>query len=221
MEIGKDFRIQSLLDLGASVNILPTYLYNHMDLGKYKPTNITLQLADRSTRRCRGIVEDVIVKCVDFYYPVDFVLLDTNETPDTVPIILGRPFLATADAIISCHSGNMQLAFRAHTRAINIYKSMEKDSSVANVCCIDSMECADIDDLDAIFFEKLEQELLAFDDYSVHPNSEEVASSSHSSHLDNESVALETLKSSKSTTHINMCYGSSRYIGSIIQGKPL
>ena len=94
---------KALLDLGASVNLLPYSVYKQLGLGELKPTNITLSLADRSVKIPKGIVEDVLVKVDKFYYPVDFVVLDTEPIasgPNHVPIILGRPFLATSNAII-------------------------------------------------------------------------------------------------------------------------
>ena len=69
---------KSLLDLGASVNLLPYSVYMQLGLGERKPTNITLSLADRSVKIPKGIVEDVLVKVDKFYYPVDFVVLDTS-----------------------------------------------------------------------------------------------------------------------------------------------
>ena len=72
----------------------------------------------------KGIVEDVLVKINKFYYPVDFVVLDTEPSsnePNHVPIILGRPFLATANAIINCRSGIMQLTFGDMTLELNIF----------------------------------------------------------------------------------------------------
>ena len=86
---------KALLDLGASVNLLPYSVYKQLGLGELKPTNITLSLADRSIKIHKGIVEDVLVKVDKFYYPVDFVMLDTEQIavgPNHVPIILGRPF---------------------------------------------------------------------------------------------------------------------------------
>ena len=68
---------KALLDLGASVNLLPYSVYKKLGLGELKPTNITLSLADRSIKIPKGIVEDVLVKVDKFYYPVDFVVLDT------------------------------------------------------------------------------------------------------------------------------------------------
>ena len=115
---------KSLLDLGASVNLLPYSVYKQLGLGELKPTNITLSLADRSVKIPKGIVEDVLVKVDKFYYPVDFVVLDTEPIkngPNHVPIILGRPLLATANAIINCQNGVMQLTFGNMTLELNIF----------------------------------------------------------------------------------------------------
>ena len=67
---------KALLDLGASVNLLPYSVYKKLGLGELKPTNITLSLVDRSVKIPKGIVEDVLVKVDKFYYPVDFVVLN-------------------------------------------------------------------------------------------------------------------------------------------------
>ena len=115
---------KSLLDLGASVNLLPYSMYKQLGLGELKPTNITLSLADRSVKIPKGIVEDVLVKIDKFYYPVDFVVLDTEpiaNEPNHVPIILGRPFLATSNAIINFRNGVMQLTFGNMTLELNIF----------------------------------------------------------------------------------------------------
>ena len=67
---------KALLDLGASVNLLPYLVYRELGLGERKPTNITLSLADHLVKIVKGIVEDVLVKVDNFYYPGDFVVLD-------------------------------------------------------------------------------------------------------------------------------------------------
>ena len=124
VNIGGNFIDKSLLDLGASVNLMPHSVYKQLGLGELKPTNITLSLADRSVKIPKGIVEDVLVKIDKFYYPVDFVVLDTEPSsnePNHVPIILGRPFLATANAIINCRNGIMQLTFGNMTLELNIF----------------------------------------------------------------------------------------------------
>ena len=106
------------------MNLLPYFVYKQLGLGELKPTNITLSLADRSVKIPKGIVEDVLVKIDKFYYPVDFVVLDTKpiaSEPNHVQIILGRPFLATANAIINCRNGVMQLTFGNMTLELNIF----------------------------------------------------------------------------------------------------
>ena len=135
---------KSLLDLGANVNLLPYSVYKQLGLGELKPTNITLSLADRSVKIPKGIVEDVLVKVDKFYYPVDFVVLDTEPIengPNHVPIILGRPFLATANAIINCRNGVMQLTFGNMTLELNKFnlnnkhKLVETKDQVTDAVC--------------------------------------------------------------------------------------
>ena len=116
-------------------------------MGELKPTNITLSLVDRSVKIPKGIVEDVLVKVDKFYYLVDFVVLDTEPIengPNHVPIILGRPFLATANAIINCRNGVMQLTFGNMTLELNIFHLSHKQKSVEGemegndeVCSVD------------------------------------------------------------------------------------
>ena len=101
---------KALLDLGTSVNLLPYFVYKQLGLGELMPTSINLSLADRSVKIPRGMIEDVLVQVDKFYYLVDFVVLDTDPVAkgtNYVPIILGRPVLATSNAIISCRNGVM------------------------------------------------------------------------------------------------------------------
>jgi len=71
----------------------------------------------------RGIVEDVLVQVDKFIYHVDFVVLDTQpvEACNSIPVILGRPFLATSNALINCRNGLMRLSFENMTLEINIF----------------------------------------------------------------------------------------------------
>ena len=126
------------------MNLLPYSVYKQLGLGELKPTNITLSLADRSVKILKGIVEDVLVKVDKFYYLVDFVVLDTEPIengPNHVPIILGRPFLATANAIINCRNGVMQLTFGNMTLELNIFhlnnkhKLGETENQVTDEVC--------------------------------------------------------------------------------------
>ena len=96
---------KALLYLGVSVNLLPYSMYKQLGLGELKPTSITLSLTDRSIKIPKGTVEDVLIQVDKFYYPVDFVVLDIEPATagaNYVPIILGRPFLATSNVIMNC-----------------------------------------------------------------------------------------------------------------------
>ena len=81
----------------------------------------------------KHIIEDVLVKVDKFYYPVDFVVLDIElvaEGTNHVPIILGRPLLATSNAIINCQNGVMQLTFGNMTLELNIFHLSSKHKSI-------------------------------------------------------------------------------------------
>ena len=138
---------KALVDLGASVNLLPYSVYKQLGLGELKPTSITLSLADRSIKILKGTVEDVLIQVDKFYYPVDFVVLDTKPVAvgaNYVPIILGRPFLATSNAIINCRNGVMQLTFGNMTLELNIFhlskKHMQPEKEgLEEICIIDTI----------------------------------------------------------------------------------
>nr|GEU71379.1 hypothetical protein [Tanacetum cinerariifolium] len=123
-----------LLDLDASINILPVSLVDKYDLGTLRKTDTIISLADRSTKIPRGILEDVIVRVDDFYYLGDFFVMDT-ESPykDVQPnIILRRPFLATIDARINCQIGAMDIAFGNRKLRLNVFNSL--NSPISNDC---------------------------------------------------------------------------------------
>ncbi|XP_030923240.1 uncharacterized protein LOC115950136 [Quercus lobata] len=115
---------RALLDLGASLNLMPYSVYLQLGLGELKPTTMTLQLADRSVKIPRGIVEDVMIKVDAFYFPVDFVVLDTEPALNAstqIHVILGRPFLATSNALINYRSGVMKISLGNMTVELNIF----------------------------------------------------------------------------------------------------
>jgi hypothetical protein len=120
-----DYNIEcALLDLGANVNLLPFSVYLQLGLGELKPTSVTLQLADRFVRKPRGVVKDVLVKVENFYYPVNFIILDIEPTlhpSANIPIILGKSFLATANALINYRNGRMKITFGSITAELNIF----------------------------------------------------------------------------------------------------
>ncbi|GAV73224.1 gag-asp_proteas domain-containing protein, partial [Cephalotus follicularis] len=116
---------RALLDLGASVNLLPSSVYEKLGLRELRPTTMTLQLADRSVKVPRGKIEDVLIKVGEFFFPVDFVVLDTQPVAnlnDQIPVILGRPFLATSNALINCRNGLMRLSFGDTSVDFNVFR---------------------------------------------------------------------------------------------------
>ena len=79
---------------------MPLSIFRRLGLGEARPTTVTLQLADRSLKYPRGVIEDVLVKVDIFIFPTDFIVLDMEEDKE-IPIIFGRPFLTTGRAMIN------------------------------------------------------------------------------------------------------------------------
>ncbi|GJX89956.1 reverse transcriptase domain-containing protein [Tanacetum coccineum] len=101
-------RTNALADSGASINLLPHSIYKQLELGALTPTRMTLELANCSITHPMGITEDVVVRVDGFTFLVDFVVV--NFVPDPrVPIILGRPFLRTAKALIDLYEETLTL----------------------------------------------------------------------------------------------------------------
>ena len=107
-KIGNSIFKRVLCDLGASVNLMPLSIFRRLGLGEARPTTITLQLANRSLKHPRGVIEDVIVKVDKFIFPTDFIVLDMEEDKE-IPIIPGRPFLATGRAMLDVQKGELKL----------------------------------------------------------------------------------------------------------------
>nr|GEZ34380.1 reverse transcriptase domain-containing protein [Tanacetum cinerariifolium] len=90
----------ALADLGASINLMPLLIWKKLRLPTINDTKMVLELADRTISKPTGVAENVFVKVSKFYFPADFVILDFVADP-RIPLILGRPFLSTAHAIIN------------------------------------------------------------------------------------------------------------------------
>ncbi|XP_041995707.1 uncharacterized protein LOC121745825 [Salvia splendens] len=98
----------ALCDLGASINLMQLSVFKQLNIGTLKPTSATLQMADRSVAYPEGIVEDLLIKAGEFIFPVDFMVLDMEEDKG-VPLLLGRPFLATVEANINVKKGELTI----------------------------------------------------------------------------------------------------------------
>ncbi|GJS28185.1 putative reverse transcriptase domain-containing protein [Tanacetum coccineum] len=98
----------ALVDLGASVNVMPLSTYLNLGLGELAHTKLTVELADGTVKYPKGIAENVLVGIGKFTFPVDFIILDMPEDIK-VPLILGRPFLSTARAKIDVYKRKITL----------------------------------------------------------------------------------------------------------------
>nr|GFA01506.1 reverse transcriptase domain-containing protein [Tanacetum cinerariifolium] len=98
----------ALADLGASINLMPLSIWKKLGLPTLNDTKIVLELAERTISKPTGVAENVFVKVGKFYFPADFVILDFVADP-RVPLILGRPFLSTAHALIDVYEGEITL----------------------------------------------------------------------------------------------------------------
>ncbi|GJZ38579.1 putative reverse transcriptase domain-containing protein [Tanacetum coccineum] len=116
----------ALVDLGASISVMPLSTYLNLGLGELAHTRLTVELADRTVKYPKGIAENVLVEIGKFTFPVDFIILDMPEDIK-VPLILGRPFLSTAHAKIDVYKRKITLRVREEKI---IFKSVKPASSL-------------------------------------------------------------------------------------------
>ncbi|GJZ85496.1 reverse transcriptase domain-containing protein [Tanacetum coccineum] len=113
----KAFSCNALADLDASNNLMPYSLYAKLSLETLKPTKMSVRLADRSFQHPIGIAENMLVEVGKFTYPVDFIILEMKED-SKVHLILGRPFLHTADAVIRVKQKQLNLGVEEDSDAL-------------------------------------------------------------------------------------------------------
>jgi hypothetical protein len=153
--IGNTKFSQAMLDLGASINVLPYSLYETLDLGPLIKTGIVIQLADRSSVYPKEVVEDVLVMVDKLTFPADFFVLDMENDNNAAPILLGRPFLKTAKTKIDVSSGSLTMEFDGEQIEYNIYEAMKYPNEDHSLCSIDVIEplvqdCFELTDVDEL-----------------------------------------------------------------------
>ncbi|GJY44901.1 reverse transcriptase domain-containing protein [Tanacetum coccineum] len=151
----------SLADLGASINLMPLSVWKKLSLPELTSTRMTLELADRSITRPKGVAEDVFVKVEKFHYPADFVVVDYDADP-RVPLILGRPFLRTARALIDVYGEEITLRF--NDEAITFKVGQTSRYSYNNSESVNRIDVIDVS------CEEYAQEVLGFLDISKSGN---------------------------------------------------
>ncbi|XP_048228276.1 uncharacterized protein LOC125369548 [Ricinus communis] len=122
----------ALADLGASNNVMSHSLFAKLGLGETKPTRMSIQLVDKSVKYLRSIVENVLVKVNKFLLPVYFVILDMDDE-SSVPLILGRHFLATSRAMIDFYDGKLKLRVGDETVTFDLNNSIRQSLDHDNV----------------------------------------------------------------------------------------
>ena len=117
-----DFSVPStLINLGATINVMTTETMKYLKLPNIRPTITGLELADRSKVVPKGILEDIIVSLDSWEYPVYFLILQPKTNLGGHTLILGRPWLATTDAFIGYRSGSIIIAHGDERKHITLY----------------------------------------------------------------------------------------------------
>src|SRR5215213_2286296 len=135
----------ALCDLGAGVSVMPFSLYKRLDLDKLIPTDISLQMADKSTAIPVGLCDNVPVQVTQHCLILtDFVVLEMPED-DNMSIILGRPFLNTAGAVIDCNKG--MVTFNVDDKEHTVYfpKRIDKVYGVNTIFNVKTIKVGSID----------------------------------------------------------------------------
>ncbi|XP_052624930.1 uncharacterized protein LOC128132413 [Lactuca sativa] len=138
-----DLHVESaMLDLGASINVMPYSVFQSLSVGTLEETGVIIQLADKSSVSPRGMLEDVLVQVNQLVFPVDFYVIDLEEkTPSkSSMILLGRPFMHTAHTIIDVHKGKITMEFDGETIHFNIFEGMRYPSNISPLYRVDAIE---------------------------------------------------------------------------------
>ncbi|GJT70757.1 reverse transcriptase domain-containing protein [Tanacetum coccineum] len=151
----------ALADLGASINLMPLSIWKKLQLSGLTETKMVLELADRTISKPTGVAENVFVKVGKFYFPADFVVLDFIADP-RVPLILGRPFLRTAHALIDVYEGEITL--RNDDQSLTLKCGDAPSISYNN---LESLKKVDLIDVTC---EEYSQEVLGFSDSIAYNN---------------------------------------------------
>ncbi|KAM2289061.1 hypothetical protein COP1_030083 [Malus domestica] len=132
----------AMLDLGASINVMPYAVYASMNLGKLKNDGVIIQLADRSNAYPKGVLEDVLVQVDHLIFPADFYVLDMEDSTHSPPspLLLGRPFMKTAQTKIDVAKGAVTMAFGGDMIKFKISESVENTNEVRSCCTINVIE---------------------------------------------------------------------------------
>jgi len=111
----------TLVDLGVAINILTMETYNALGLHSFDPTPIMLQLVDRSVVKPLNTLHDIAISVDSWEYPIDFLIINPRSGLEGHPLILGKPWLGTANGYIGCRSSTMTIARGGVIRNLILY----------------------------------------------------------------------------------------------------
>ncbi|CAM8951288.1 unnamed protein product [Rhodiola kirilowii] len=138
-----NIRIENcMLDLGASINVLPYSIYSSLRIGPLEPAGLTIQLADRSCKQPEGKIEDVLVQVGELVFSADFYVLKMENCGpnDHAPILLGRPFLKTSKMKIDCESGMLSMEVEGEVFSFDIFRAMKHPLEFETVHALDTLD---------------------------------------------------------------------------------
>ncbi|KAJ9557173.1 LOW QUALITY PROTEIN: hypothetical protein OSB04_011787 [Centaurea solstitialis] len=135
---GKPIR-KALCDLGASINLMPLSVFNSLGIGEVRPTSVTILLANKTIAYPKGKIEDVLVQVDKFIFPADFIILDFEADKD-IPILLGRPFLATGRTLIDVQKGELTMRLQDQEITFNMFNSMKYPNDMEDCCTLNDIE---------------------------------------------------------------------------------
>ncbi|XP_006580781.1 uncharacterized protein LOC114411257 [Glycine soja] len=115
---------KALIDLWASINLMPLSMCRRIGNLKIDPTKMTLQLIDQSIMKLYGVVEDVLVKVYHFTFSVDFVIMDIEEDAE-IPLILGKPFMLTINCLVDMGNGNLEMSVDDQKVNFNLFEAIK------------------------------------------------------------------------------------------------
>ncbi|CAM8877537.1 unnamed protein product [Rhodiola kirilowii] len=159
ISLGKIEIDRALCDLGASISLIPYSLFEQIDVGELHPTTISLKLADRSSRIPRGVLRDVPIKVGKFFIPVDFYVLEMDVEQE-MPVILGRPFLNSVEAVIRCGEGSIELKIGDEKLKFFLKNAM-KAPTLSFECNLLDISCENLE------LTSFESEVMELDDSSM------------------------------------------------------
>ncbi|KAL7606842.1 hypothetical protein Lser_V15G20544 [Lactuca serriola] len=151
-EFGNNLKTYALADSGANINLMPFSFYQKQNIQKMKATKMTIHMANRSVTHRRGIVEDILVKIGRFVFPVDFVVMDMKEDVN-VPIILGRPLLNTARALVDVRESKLTLRVVDNEETFRIQDGFQGEDVKGEVFNTD--EDNDLEELEKLMEEEI------------------------------------------------------------------